>query len=358
MSIELFNQNCIEGLKNIKENSVNCVLTDPPYLYLKNQKLDKEFDEKIFFLEAKRILKDDGFIVLFGRGSSFYRWNTILDNLGFVFKEEIVWDKTMTSSPLLPISRVHETISIHTKKLGKINKVKIPYLEMKKHNFDSIIQDVKRLKTIFSSQTNMKAVLDFIENNIVHEKKHTSKFNLNTSNKITDTFREVVVNQSINNGLLEKSIIRTDRIPCDTFTKHNVTSNEQKDTGNRTANVSQSVEFGMNEKSIIKETRNHYKAIHPTEKPVRLLERLLLLTTKENDLVLDPFFGSCSTGEACFNLNRNFIGFEIDKEYFDLGFERTLNFKKDFNINCMDQVNKILDTKRYIYKENEQMRLF
>jgi site-specific DNA-methyltransferase (adenine-specific) len=134
-----------------------------------------------------------------------------------------------------------------------------------------------------------------------------------------------------------------------------VTSNEQKDSGNRSANVLQSVEFGMNEKSIIKETRNHYKALHPTEKPVRLLERLLLLTTKENDLVLDPFAGSFSTGEACFNLNRNCTSFEIDKEYFDLGFKRKTNLKQS---SLSKEIYLTINSNDYIYKTNEQLKLF
>jgi site-specific DNA-methyltransferase (adenine-specific) len=51
------------------------------------------------------MLPDDGFIALFCRGTSFYRWNTRLAELGFVFKEELVWDKRMPSSPVTALSR-------------------------------------------------------------------------------------------------------------------------------------------------------------------------------------------------------------------------------------------------------------
>ncbi|WP_418988191.1 DNA methyltransferase [Bacteroides heparinolyticus] len=104
-------------MKRIPDASVDCILTDPPYLYLKH-KLDRPFDERRLFGEFKRVLKPKGFVVLFGRGTSFYRWNTELSNLGFDFKEEIVWDKSFTSSPLLSLSRVHETISVHTLRGG------------------------------------------------------------------------------------------------------------------------------------------------------------------------------------------------------------------------------------------------
>jgi len=62
--------------------------------------------------------------------------------------------------------------------------------------------------------------------------------------------------------------------------------------------------------------------LHPTEKPVELLERLLKIHTNENENVLDMFMGSGSTGIACKNLNRNFIGIEIDEKYFDIAEKR------------------------------------
>ena len=55
---------------------------------------------------------------------------------------------------------------------------------------------------------------------------------------------------------------------------------------------------------------------HPTEKPVRLMERLIALVTNEGDLVLDSFMGSGSTGVACLNQGRRFIGMELDDLYF------------------------------------------
>lgn len=55
--IELYNEDSLTGLKRLENESVDCILTDPPYLYLKNQKLEREFDEKEFFNQCKRVLK-------------------------------------------------------------------------------------------------------------------------------------------------------------------------------------------------------------------------------------------------------------------------------------------------------------
>lgn len=62
--------------------------------------------------------------------------------------------------------------------------------------------------------------------------------------------------------------------------------------------------------------------IHPTQKPVKLMEYLIKTYTLENELVLDFTMGSGTTGVACKQLNRQFIGVELDKEYFDIATER------------------------------------
>ena len=61
---------------------------------------------------------------------------------------------------------------------------------------------------------------------------------------------------------------------------------------------------------------------HPTQKPVALLEYLIKTYTNENELVLDNCMGSGSTGVACVNTNRNFIGIELDEQYFQIAKER------------------------------------
>ena len=61
---------------------------------------------------------------------------------------------------------------------------------------------------------------------------------------------------------------------------------------------------------------------HPTQKPVQLMERCVKLWTNECDTVLDFTMGSGSTGVACKNLNRNFIGIELNEEYFEIAKNR------------------------------------
>ncbi|MGV8136478.1 MAG: DNA-methyltransferase [Mangrovibacterium sp.] len=311
-------------MKRIESGSVDVILTDPPYLYLKGQKLDRPFDEQLFFVECKRILKDSGFIVLFGRGTSFYRWNTILDELKFTFKEEIIWDKSYCTSPLMPLSRTHETVVIWAKGKNGINRVKVPYLEQKSGDVNSIIQDIKRLKAVFKNTKSLDATLAYLEDNYQADEDRKNKYDVSAKpDNLKNMDRSAAVIHSIQNGMNEKSIIRTDFYNSDRFAKAGVTTDiHSAGDGDRCVKVINSITQGMNEKSIIRETRDHYSAIHPTQKPVRLLERLLALVSKPGDLVCDPFAGSGSTAIACINTDRKFIGFEIDKEYYDASIER------------------------------------
>lgn len=70
-------------------------------------------------------------------------------------------------------------------------------------------------------------------------------------------------------------------------------------------------------------------ALHPTQKPIALLEYLIKTYTNENETILDNCMGSGSTGIACINTNRNFIGMELDKEYFDIAKERIENYRNN-----------------------------
>jgi len=280
--MRLINGDCLEVMVRLIEEGVkvDAIITDPPYKYLKGQKLETDWDEKAFFLYAKQILKKDGFIVVFGRGVSFYRWNTMLADLGFEFKEEIVWDKCHKTSPMLPISRVHETISIFSKGKGKINRIKIPYIKARtEKDIDKAIADVNRIKGVLNSFEKLEEVEEYLKTGKLNKGiKINSKFNVTSSNVRNKCSRFMMAVRQLNEGMLPKSIIT--------------------------------------------ERREHYKTVHPTQKPYLLMETLVKLVTSENDIVLDTFIGSGSTGVACKNLNRRFIGIELDKDYFKIAEER------------------------------------
>jgi site-specific DNA-methyltransferase (adenine-specific) len=208
------------------------LFSDPPYIYL-NREFDKPFDEDILFGNAHRILDDNGFIVLFGRGTSFYRWNTQLAQLGFTFIEEIVWDKHRVSNICGNLLRRHETLSIHTKRCGKIRRVKIPYAEMRSTNLERIAHDVKRIKSAVGNVKELHDLLEYLETgNITYRYKTTRRHGI-TVGSIGNTSTSVRIMKGIREGCVERSILEVPTV--------------------------------------------HYGSVHPVQKPVRLAERIIAL---------------------------------------------------------------------------------
>lgn len=84
-----------------------------------------------------------------------------------------------------------------------------------------------------------------------------------------------------------------------------------------------------------------HKTSHPTEKPEKLLERIILIGSKEGDIILDPFMGSGTTGVVAKRLNRNFIGIEIDENYFEIAQKRIESTLTEHNlIEFIEKTNK------------------
>ena len=297
---------------------VNHILTDPPYLYIKTHDFDKAWDEQLFFENAKRILPDDGFIALFGRGASFYRWNTRLADLGFIFKEEIVWDKHYTSAPCIALSRVHETISIHTKRTGKIRRSKVPYVEQKQYDIESIVNDIKRIKSAINTEAGLNKVLAFLQGGELYEFEAVDKHCISQQPGIKKPDRASATINAIKNGMNEKSIIYCSQAGGGT----GIAVRKDFPSRERYITTIQSINGGMREKSILSLKNVHLNNYHPTEKLVRLAERILALISDPGDTIYDPFMGSGSFGVACIRTGRKYIGSEMKPGYFEIAHKR------------------------------------
>lgn len=264
--------NSLEVLKGMPSESIDAVITDPPYLYLKHR-LDAQWNEFETFKELYRVMKKDSFLVFFGRGSSFYRWNVICESLGFKFAEEIIWNKGQNTSPFLPISRMHETIAIHKKGNPKLNKVLIDKLDYDNvANPNNIIEDIRRIANEFGR--------------------------INTLEEF----------EAFKLGAFQLK---------ETAVKHGVTS-KNKLYQNRNHRRLASFRNGRLLPSVIRVSREQKSMLHPTQKPLELMKHLVNLVSNEGDVVLDPFMGGGSTGVIAKDLNRDFIGIEILEEYYQI----------------------------------------
>ena len=285
---------CLDLIKEVADGSVDCICTDPPYLYLDKDVAawDESFDEDGLFEEWKRVLKPNGMIILFGRGESFYRWNTKLIQLGFPFKEEVIWFKRRNTSPVTAISRVHETVSILGKR--KINMTYVPAPEYFEVNMDRLVSTLEHIEQALGSPKRFEVMRRFLES--------TASGDGETPNLDTETQDDWMYYKS-------------------NWRSFNVTTSGALDKMRKEISFIKMLEQ-VREQSVIHLNESSFGRVHPTQKPVRLIERLLNLACDKGSLVLDCFIGSGTTGLACQNTGRHFIGFEKDKQFYESALKR------------------------------------
>ena len=235
----IFLGDCLVEMQNIPDKSIDAIICDLPY-GTTACKWDTIIPFEPLWAQYKRIIKDNGAIVLFGSEpfSSALRMSNIKQ-----YKYDWKWIKTKSPSPLLSKKqpmRHYEDICIFYKKQSTYNP-QMEYVGIK-----------DKRKTFTIRQDNWEGF-----NN---KKKYAVA-------KKDDGYR------------FPKNII----------------------------------EFSNSDKT---------KTVHPTQKPVPLLEYLVKTYTNEGDTVLDNAMGSGSTGVACKNTNRNFIGIEKDENYFKIAEQR------------------------------------
>lgn len=110
------------------------------------------------------------------------------------------------------------------------------------------------------------------------------------------------------------------------YVRKNKRSNGECDTNFKSDNSGEWINDGMRTPTTVRKynrvSAGGKKPLHPTEKPVDLMTWLIKSYSNENDTILDFTMGSGSTGEACLNTNRNFIGIEKDDTYFEIAYNR------------------------------------
>jgi len=235
--MNLIHGDCLSEMKNIPDNSIDMVLTDPPY-GTTACKWDNIIPFEPMWEQLKRITKDNGAICLFG--SEPFSSHLRLSNLKW-FKYDWVWNKVNKFTGFLNAKRMpltdNEIISVFYKKQSTYNPQK---------------REGTYITRMYGNQKTP-------ENYGKHEYKNDNK--------------------RIINGLNPGRIISI---------KAQITKGK----------------------------------LHPTQKPVPLLEYLIKTYTLEGETVLDFTMGSCSTGMACKNLGRKFIGIELDETYFKIAQDR------------------------------------
>ena len=262
--INLRKGDCLEVMKSIPDVSIDAIITDPPY-GTTACKWDSVIDFEQMWLRLNKLIKPNGAIVLFGSEpfSSLLRVSNLKN-----FKYDWVWEKQKAANFMgakyAPL-KYHEIISVFSKNRHDYYPQKYKVLELE----EILKMDKKSIKSLMET-------------------------------KDYDRFGKIDRRKSIKDC----------HNPKDSHYGSMKTKIRNEDTGYR------------NPKSVIKINKEINSNVHPTQKPVALMEYLIKTYTNENELVLDFTMGSGTTGVACKNLNRDFIGIEMDDKYFEIAKER------------------------------------
>ena len=272
---------CIEELKKLDSNSVDLIVADPPYFKVIGEKWDyqwrteKEYVEWSlkWFSEASRVLRLGGTFYCFGYFRTLALLVPHLEDLGLDLRQQILVDKGMRAVS------------------GRATK--------KYRLFPNTTESI-----LFITKDNKKFVKPFL-------KERQQALGLKS--------------KQINEGLGVKSngggmwSIYTGKNVCEQFPTKKLWDKLEKVLGFELSyeSVAQTFNPQMGLTDIWRDIDFYKeKRVHSTQKPLKLIKRLILASSNEGDLVLDPFAGSGSTALASIQLKRDYITFETDEAYY------------------------------------------
>ena len=298
--IDLMKGDCLIKSDKIESGSVDLILTDLPYGTIKNapstwDKSKTEWDTVInttkIYEIANRILRKNGKMVLFAQQPFTTELITkAIPNIPHSYN--MIWEKDNFANALLA-------------KKAPVNYYEDVVVFSKNHDTEG----VHPLRPYF------KNVLEFVGlkkkeiiNKIGQRADHCLRVDSTQFSLCTEpTYKELIEVFSIDNAEGFK-----------TFEELKEIDNKFKQKYSRTINLLE----GKKYKSNILKYKKDYDGHHPTQKPVLLLEDLIKTFSNEGNTVVDLTMGSGSTGVACVNTKRNFIGIEQDSKYFEIAEQR------------------------------------
>lgn len=309
---QIYNKSCY-SLSELSDNSVDAIATDPPYgISYQNHYWDKDLPKREIWENSLRVLKPGAFGAVFSSVRLMHRLMVDLEDSGFVIKDVLFWSylNGMPKSRDVALD-IDKQLGVESKVVGEYSYVQ----GYKKNGAENYYADAKKLKKEPASDLGIKYKgsglgLKPAYEPIILVQKPVEK-GLNIAQNI------------IKHGTGALNFEET-RIPYangETKVGHN-----PHPKGRVPANIIRTDEFKDDYDKFflvpkVRQKKDDFN-FHPTLKPVKLMHHLIKLISFENQTVLDPFMGSGSTGVACLKLNRKFIGYELEPEYFKIAQKR------------------------------------
>lgn len=299
--IDLINDNCLEAMKMLPDGSVDLICCDLPYgttacawdIIIPFDKLWEQY---------KRLIKDKGVIILFGSEpfSSLLRTS----NLQW-YKYDWIWEKNNAGNFQLvnyqPL-KIHETISVFCNETPNMQFAEIMKENMQRLGLKQI--DVSRLELSRTGGMTGWVTNKLNGSQLPTEQQWDKMCNLfGIENKYAEILR-CVKYPTYNLELEETELVLSNKNKGGNLGHLSSESKRENYLQTKTGYP----------KSILRFDREN--GLHPTQKPLPLLEYLVSTYSNENETILDNCMGSGTCGVACKKLNRNFIGIEMDDKYF------------------------------------------
>ncbi len=305
---ELFNQSCY-GLSPLADNTIDALVTDPPYgISFQNHEWDKNLPQRQIWEDCVRVLKHGAFGVVFSSVRLMHRLMVDLEDSGFLIKDVLFWAylNGMPKSRDIGLE-IDKELGVTSKVVGKYDYVQ----GYKKGGADNYYTNNEKLKYEPHSEIGIQykgaglGLKPAYEPMILVQKPIEK--GLNVAQNVL----------KYGTGALNLEQTRIPYAKGEGKVGHNPHPN-----GRVSANILRTDEFedGYDKFFVVPKVRQNAEDFnkHPTLKPVDLMQHLVKLVSFENQTILDPFMGSGSTGVACLVLQRKFVGFELEKEYFEI----------------------------------------
>ena len=325
--IKLLQGDCLIESKKIKNGSVDLILTDLPYGTVQGIGGDDDIEHgmvgktewdvaiepsRVYDI-ANHILRRNGKLVLFSQEPYTTRLITeAIPNLPFGYR--MIWEKDHFANALIakkaPVS-YYEDILVFRKNSEAIPPHDFEGIHPLRLYFGKVMDYIGlNLKQINSKLGHRRAEHAFYIN--------SSQFSLCTE----PTYDELIKTFKIENLIDFKEFAELKAIDAEFKQSKEEERLEYLRKHNEKYPSTFNLWEGNKYKSNILKYRKDYDGYHPTQKPVALLEDLIKTFSNEDDTVVDLTMGSGSTGVACVNTGRNFIGMELDEDYFNIATNR------------------------------------
>ena len=392
---KIYNMDCLEGMKSLDDNSVDSIVTDPPYeLGFMGKKWDSTgiaYNIELW-KECLRVLKPGGHLLAFGGTRTYHRMACAIEDAGFEIRDQMQWiygsgfPKSMDISKAIDkkfgvereiIGQREDILKKQAKDLREGKRKIVDSLNAganeRNNGFVTVSADITTPTTDEAKQWDgWGTALKPANEPIVVARKPLSEKTVadnvlkwGTGGLNVDGCR-IPTEDNLDGGAYAKNgtprddgwgmqrggageyVQPTGRFPANVILGEEAGRmlDEQQEGVSRFFYCAKASKKERNmgledvEPTTVDDGRNKpidnpflrgktpKQNTHPTVKPVKLMEYLITLITPPNGIVLDPFFGSGTTGIAAVNLGCNYIGFEISKEYCIIAEKRISQMKR------------------------------